>query len=148
MRIATGADHGGYAIKELIKKHLEGKGIEVRDFGAHALDRSDDYPDYGLPVAMSVASGEADLGILVCSTGIGMSITANKVARVRAALVVSPELAETARSHNHANVIALPGAGYISEDVAIQIVDAYLAAEEMGERHKRRVDKIDEVDAK
>ncbi len=142
MKIAVAADHGGYNLKNLIKKHLQDKGIQVTDYGAHSLDKSDDYPDFAFPAAKSVAAGENDAGILVCSTGIGMSITANKIANIRAALVVDPQLARTAKSHNNANVIALPGNGLISEDAAIKIVDAYLETEFRGGRHKRRLDKI------
>ena len=146
MKIAVGADHGGYKLKELIKKHLQNKGIEIRDYGAYSLNKSDDYPDFAFPAAKSVGEGQNDAGILVCATGIGMSISANKVAKVRAALVISPELASTAKSHNHANVITLPGNGQISEDEAIRIVDAYLESDFDEGRHQRRVDKINKRD--
>ena len=146
MKIAVGADHGGYELKELIKKHLQNKGIEVKDYGAFSLDKSDDYPDFAFPVAKSVGEGENDAGILVCTTGIGMSISANKVAKVRTALVTSPELARTAKSHNHANIISLPGNGQISEDEAVKIIDAYLETDFEGGRHQRRVNKINKGD--
>ena len=142
MRIAIGADHAGYRLKELIREHLENTGHDVNDFGAHSLDKKDDYPDFAFPVAKSVSAGGSDIGILVCSTGIGMSITANKVAGIRAALVVTEEFARTARSHNHANIITLPGNGYLDDTQAVKIVDAYLGAEEEEGRHQRRVDKI------
>ena len=145
MKIAVAADHGGFSLKEEIKKHLERKGIEVRDFGAASVEKTDDYPDYAIPAARSVASGECEAGILICTTGIGMSIAANKVPKVRAALVMNEEFARTARSHNHANVIALPGAGQISRQEALKIVDVYLEAKEEGGRHDRRVKKLEEA---
>jgi len=144
MKIAIAADHGGYKLKELLKKHLKDRGIEVKDFGAHSLDKADDYPDFAFPAAKSVSQGESDAGILVCTSGIGMSIVANKVKGVRAALAMDPESARSARSHNNANVLTLPGDGKVSEDVAIKIVDIYLDTNFEGGRHQRRVGKIHE----
>ncbi len=142
MKIAVAADHGGFSLKELIKKHLREKGVEVKDYGAHQLDKADDYPDFSFPAAKSVAEGQNEKGIFVCTTGIGMSISANKVKGVRAALVMTPELAFVAGSHNHANVITLPGNGQISAETALEIVDTYLGTTCEGGRHQRRVQKI------
>lgn len=143
MIIALAADHGGFKLKELIKKHLKKNGMEVRDYGAYSLEKSDDYPDFAFPAAASVGKGENNRAILVCSTGIGMSIAANKTQNVRAALVMTPELARMARTHNNANVITLPGNGQISNEVALKIVDVYLETEFKGGRHQRRVEKIE-----
>ena len=143
MKIAIAADHGGYELKEKIKKYLASKGHKVEDFGAKKFVKKDDYPDFGLPAAKSVGKGKNETGILVCNTGIGMSIAANKVKGVRAALVMSEELARTARSHNNANVIALPGNGYIGEKKVLKIVDAFIEARFEGGRHLRRVKKIE-----
>lgn len=144
MKIAVAADHGGFQLKEKIKKYLIDKGHEVEDFGAKSFDKADDYPDFALPAAKSVASGKNDAGILVCSTGIGMSIAANKVPGVRAALVMDEGLAQMAKSHNNANIIAMPGNGHVSESKALKIVEAYLSTEFEGGRHLRRVKKMEE----
>ncbi|MFC6266769.1 ribose 5-phosphate isomerase B [Frigoriflavimonas asaccharolytica] len=138
-KIAIAGDHAGFEYKELIKKHLEGK-FEVQDFGTHSLD-SVDYPDFVHPAASSVENGENDMGILICGSGQGVSITANKHQKIRCALCWEVELAQLARQHNNANMVALP-ARFISEDLALKIVDAFLATEFEGGRHQNRVDKI------
>jgi len=138
--IAAGADHAGFEYKEKIVALLRAKGIEVTDFGTSSAD-STDYPDYAHEVAQAVASGKADLGILVCGTGIGMAITANKHAGVRAANVESLTAARMAREHNNANVLAI-GSRLTTWEQAAAIVEEFLSAEFQGGRHQRRVDKI------
>jgi glycine hydroxymethyltransferase len=143
MRIALGADHGGFELKEEVKELLKKKDLQVEDVGCHSTD-SVDYPDYAALVARMVSEGEVDQGILVCTTGIGMSITANKFPRVRSALCTSPKMAEMARSHNNANVLTLAG-GITPHEAGTAIVDAWLEAGfESGGRHERRVGKIHE----
>lgn len=142
--IAIGADHGGFDLKETIKKHLQDTGFSVTDFGAYAKDPADDYPDVALPVARSVAAHKHDLGILICTTGVGMSIAANKVPGVRAALVCDERTAETARRHNNANVLCL-GGKTTSAELATKIVDAFLNAQFEGGRHQRRIHKFESV---
>ncbi len=138
--IAIACDHGAYALKEKVKAHLNGKGYEVKDFGTHSLD-SCDYPDYAAPAAKAVASGECEKGIVLCTTGIGVSIVANKVKGVRCALCGDTFAAEMTRRHNDTNVLAI-GAGIVGENLALQIVDTWLTTEFEGGRHQRRVDKI------
>lgn len=138
--IAIGADHGGVNLKEIIKKFLEKKGIEYKDFGTNSTD-SCDYPDYAKKVCDSIVSGECERGILVCGTGIGMSIAANKIKGIRAAHVTDTYSAAKTREHNNANVICL-GERITGCDLALEIVNAYLEAEFMGGRHQTRVDKI------
>ena len=140
MKISIGADHAGFALKEEIKKYLEGKNIEVVDYGTYDI-ASIDYPDYALPVSKSVANKEATLGILVCYTGIGMSMCANKVKGVRAALVGSVENAILTKEHNNANVLCL-GAKDTAVSLALEIVDAFIKTEFTYGRHERRVNKI------
>ncbi len=139
--VALGCDHAGYELKEALKRHLAGRGAEVEDFGAHSKD-STDYPDYARSVARSVASGENDLGLLICSSGIGMSIAANKVPGVRAALVLNPDMARVAREHNNANVVCL-GQRFVTPDQAIEILQAFLDARFEGGRHERRIGKLE-----
>ncbi len=138
--IAIACDHGGYALKEEVKKHLAEKGLECKDFGTNSLD-SCDYPDYAAPAAQAVASGECDRGIVICTTGIGVSIVANKVAGVRCALCSDPLSARMTRLHNDTNMLAM-GAGVIGKNLALEIVDIWLGTEFEGGRHQRRVDKI------
>jgi ribose 5-phosphate isomerase B len=140
MRIALGADHAGYQLKDQIKQHLEQQGISVQDEGTSSAE-SVDYPDYARAVAHDVSEHRADLGILVCGSGIGMSITANKVDGIRAANVSTEYEAQMSREHNNANVLAL-GARIISPDQAFSIVDKWLATQFAGGRHERRVEKI------
>lgn len=140
LRIAVGADHGGYEQKEALKRWLEEKGHAVTDFGTDSAE-SVDYPDYAEPVARAVVSGIADFGILVCGTGIGMQMAANKVKGVRAANVVSPDFAKLSREHNDANVLTLSGR-FVSLETNESIVDAFLSTGFSGGRHERRVAKI------
>ena len=138
--IALACDHGGYTLKETIKKHLLEQGYEVRDFGTNSLD-SCDYPDYGAPAARAVASGECDRGILICTTGIGMSMVANKIRGIRCGLCSDPLSASLTRRHNNTNVLAL-GAGIVGSNLALEIVDTWLNTAFEGGRHQRRVDKV------
>jgi ribose 5-phosphate isomerase B len=140
MKIALGADHAGYQLKDQIKEHLEQQGISVRDEGTSSAE-SVDYPDYARVVAHDVSQHLADLGILVCGSGIGMAITANKVDGIRAANVSTEYEAQMSREHNNANVLAL-GARIISVDEAFRIVDTWLATQFAGGRHERRMEKI------
>ena len=137
---AIGSDHGGYALKQEIMKHLTERGIEYRDYGTFSTD-SCDYPDYGEAVGRAVASGECERGIVVCGTGIGISIAANKVHGVRCALCGDCFSAQMAREHNDANVLAL-GARVLGPGLALKIVDTFLDAEFQGGRHARRAAKI------
>ena len=138
--IAIGADHAGYEYKEKIKELLKSMGLECTDFGTESAE-STDYPDYAHRVAESVSSGKAEYGILVCGTGIGMSIVANKHAGVRAANVESPEAARLAREHNDANVLAI-GSRLTPWEIAKEIVGTFLRTGFEGGRHRRRVEKI------
>ena len=141
--IGIGSDHGGFALKEAIKKHLEDRGLEYKDFGTYS-DASCDYPVYGRAVAKAVAAGECELGILICGTGIGISITTNKVPGVRAALCSDCFSAEATRQHNNANVLAL-GARVLGEGLALKIVDTFLDTPfSNDERHVRRISMIEE----
>ncbi len=138
--IALACDHGALALKEAIKKHLEARGLEVRDFGTHTPD-SCDYPDFAGPAAQAVASGACDRGIVCCTTGIGVSITANKVRGIRCALLSDLMSARLTRQHNDANMMAL-GAGVVGEKLALEIVDTFLDTAFEGGRHARRVEKM------
>ena len=138
--IAIGADHGGFDLKETIKKHLEGQGYQVEDLGCHGKE-SCDYPDFGAATARAVAEGRCDKGIVVCTTGIGISIAANKVKGIRCALCAEPYSAEMTRRHNDANMLAL-GAGIIGANLAKEIVNVFLKTRFEGGRHQRRVDLI------
>jgi glycine hydroxymethyltransferase len=139
--IALGADHGGFALKELLKQHLQKQGIAVTDFGTTSTD-STDYPDYAQAVARSVTEHQHDYGILVCTSGVGMSIAANKVPGARAALVWDAEMAAMSRRHNDANVLCLGGKGTQPQE-ATGIVDAFLTSRFEGGRHERRVGKLE-----
>lgn len=141
MKIALAADHGGYELKERIKVHLQQKGIEFLDLGCNT-EESVDYPNYGKACGEAVVNGEADSGIVICGTGIGISIAANKVKGVRCALCTSLFMAEMARKHNNANVLAL-GGRILMPELALDIVDVFLTTEFEGGRHQRRVDLID-----
>jgi ribose 5-phosphate isomerase B len=145
MKIAIAADHAGFSLKEALRERLSAAGHELMDFGAFSGE-STDYPDYALAVAERVASGDAVRGILVCSTGIGMSIAANKVAGIRAALAANEEGVQLTRAHNDANVIAL-GARFLSTDDAARLVDIFLTTEfDGGARHARRIEKIADIE--
>jgi len=146
MKIALGSDHGGIELKRNIIKHLEKKGIEIKDFGTYT-EESCDYPDFALKVAEEVASKNYDFGILVCGTGIGISISANKVPGIRAALCHDTFSAHATREHNNANILAL-GGRIVGVGLALDIVDAFLNAEFQGGRHERRVNKITEIEKK
>jgi len=135
-----GADHAGFELKDKIKQHLQQQGITVRDEGTSSPD-SVDYPDYARAVAHDVSEHRADLGILVCGSGIGMAISANKIDGIRAANVSSEYEAQMSREHNNANVLAL-GARILSPDEALRVVDKWLATSFAGGRHERRVEKI------
>ncbi len=138
--IAIGCDHGGFALKEAVKKHLEEKGVEVKDFGCYSTE-SVDYAVHAAKVAHCVADGEAEYGILVCSTGIGISMAANKVKGIRAALCCDTHAAEMTRRHNNANILCMGGL-VISEQLGLDIVDTFMSFEFEGGRHQRRVDQI------
>jgi len=140
MKIAIGSDHAGYDLKKLVIRFLIEKGHEVEDFGCYSSD-SIDYPDYAHPVCNSIESGTNNQGVLICGSGNGISMAANKHAGIRAALSWSPEIAELARLHNDANIVSLP-ARFINEDTALKIVDVFFSTEFEGGRHQRRVDKI------
>lgn len=140
MRISIASDHAGFEQKELIKSHLEEEGYGVLDRGPQTDDRVD-YPDFAKVVALDVADGQADLGVLVCGTGIGMAIAANKMSGIRAANVTSEEFARLAREHNDANVITVSGR-FVEPEENFRIVDAFLAQPFAGGRHESRVQKI------
>lgn len=140
MRLIIGSDHAGLELKNKLLEHLGGKTYEVKDVGTHTSD-STDYPDYAAAVASAVSAGEADLGVLVCGTGQGMAITANKVAGVRAAVCADTFTAHSTREHNDANVLCL-GDRVVGSGLACEIVDAFLSAEFEGGRHARRIGKI------
>ena len=142
VHFALGADHGGFELKESLKAHLRANGLIVTDFGATTKDPADDYPDFALPVAHAVAAGKAELGLLVCTSGIGVSITANKVAGIRAALVGDVETATLCRQHNDVNVLCLSGKK-TADELAKKILDAFIGAKFEGGRHERRVRKMD-----
>ncbi len=144
MKIAIGSDHAGFEYKEAIKNHLTSKGYEVLDKGTFSKE-STDYPIYAKAVAEEVSSGNVDKGIVICGTGIGVSITANKVPGVRAALCTNEFMARLARQHNDANVIAV-GARVIGLEHAIAIIETFLNTSFEGGRHERRVHLIEEID--
>ncbi|MEZ4554795.1 MAG: ribose 5-phosphate isomerase B [Dehalococcoidia bacterium] len=144
MRIAIGADHAGFALKEILRRELEALGDEVADFGTHSED-SVDYPDIALPLANSIARAEHDFGILICSNGVGPSIAANKVHGIRAALCHDVFSAKRARQHTDANILCL-GSWAIGRGAASEILRAFRDATFEGGRHQRRVDKINAVD--
>lgn len=140
LKIAFASDHAGFELKKALMVWLREQGYQILDFGAFSCE-SVDYPDYALPASEAVASGVADYGILICGTGIGMSIVANKVYKIRAGLCLTPEMGKLAKEHNNANIITL-GARLISEEQAKEIVTAFLESEFQKGRHTRRVEKI------
>jgi ribose 5-phosphate isomerase B len=140
MKIAIGSDHAGFALKERIREALTAKGHEVKDFGTDSPD-SIDYPDFAAPVAKAVSGGDVERGVLVCYTGVGMSIAANKVRGVRAALGTNSEEVGLTRRHNDANVLTI-GARYTDEATANELVDVFLSTDFEGGRHQRRVSKM------
>lgn len=144
MKIAIGSDHAGYLLKETIKEYLKGKkDIEFKDYGTFKMD-SCNYPEYGYKVGQVISSGEFDLGILICGTGIGMCITANKMKGVRAALVHDKETAQLSRLHNDANVLCLGGKVVKDEDVA-EIIDTWFNTSFEGGRHQKRINIISKL---
>lgn len=144
MKLAIGSDHAGYEMKEGIKKYLEEKGYEVKDYGTNSTE-SCDYPEFGEKVGRAVASGECEEGVLVCGTGIGISLAANKVKGIRAAVCSEPVSARLAKQHNNANIIAF-GARIVGMEEAKGIVDAFLSAEFLGGRHEKRVNMISDIE--
>jgi len=144
MKVALGSDHGGFELKEAVKKHLNRKGIEFADYGTFS-NESVDYPDYGRITAEAVMKGECDRGIVICGTGIGISLAANKVKGIRCALVSEEYSARMAKAHNNANMIAM-GGRVVGEGIATGIVDAWLETEFEGGRHERRVEKIMDIE--
>lgn len=144
MKIALGADHAGFELKEKVKKFLLKQRIEVDDLGTNSTE-SVDYPDYAVKVGHQVAQHKADFGILVCGSGIGMAITANKVAGVRAATATTEQEAQLSREHNDANVLAI-GARLVKEDQAVKLVDTFLKSSFAHGRHEQRVAKIEMIE--
>lgn len=142
--VVIASDHGGLELKDAIKKCLVSRGLSVQDFGTDNGD-SVDYPDFGEKVARAVSSAEAERGILICGTGIGMSIVANKFPGVRAALVNDPFTARMAKEHNNANVLVM-GGRVITPEVACRLVEIWLDSEFEGDRHQRRLDKISQIE--
>ena len=141
MKIAIGCDHGAFDLKNVVVKHLQGKGYEVADFGCYSLD-SCDYPDFAKAAAEAVASGECEKGIVLCTTGIGISIAANKVKGIRCALLSDPLSARMTREHNDTNMMAM-GAGIVGQNLALEIVDTWIGTAFSGEaKHQRRIDKV------
>ena len=141
MKIAIGCDHGALALKNKVVSHLENKGFEVKDFGTYT-SASCDYPEFAAAAARAVASGECEKGIVLCTTGIGVSISANKIDGIRCALLSDSWSAKMTRLHNDTNMMAL-GAGVVGENLALEIVDVWLGTAFSGdERHQRRIDKV------
>ena len=144
--LALGCDHGGYELMQEVKKHLENRGIAYHDFGCSSTE-SVDYPIYGKKVAEAVARGEFEKGILICGTGIGISIAANKVKGIRACVCSEPYTAKLSRMHNNSNILAF-GARVVGSELAKMIVDEWLNASFEGGRHQRRVDMIMDIENK
>ena len=143
--IALGSDLGGYALKQEVMKHLDEKGVAYRDYGCYS-EESCDYPEFGHKVGHAVASGECDKGILICGTGIGISISANKIPGIRAAVCGDVFSAKATREHNDANILAM-GARVVGPGLALLIVDTFLETPFSGDpRHVRRIDKIEKLD--
>lgn len=141
MKIMVGADHGGFELKQIVADHLRDGGHEVRDIGTNG-PQSVDYPDYAFEVAKAVREEQVERGILICGSGIGMCITANRFSGIRAALVSEPYAAKMSRRHNNSNVLCL-GGRFLGRDLALEIVDTWIAELFEGERHQRRIDLID-----
>lgn len=147
MKIGLGCDHGGYNLKEEIKKHLESRGIEFIDYGTNNGTESVDYPVYGEKVANAVVSSEVDYGIVCCGTGIGISLAANKVKGIRCAVVSDTFSAKMSKAHNNANMLSL-GERVLGRGLALEIVDAWIDTDFEGERHLRRVNMISDIEKK
>lgn len=146
MKVGIGSDHGGYELKEYIKGFLEEEGIEYIDYGTNSSE-SVDYPEFGEKVALAVKDGECDRGIVICGTGIGISISCNKVAGIRCALCGDTYSAKMSVEHNNAQVLAL-GGRVVGKDLALEIVSTWLSARFQGGRHERRVNKISDIETK
>lgn len=144
--IGIGSDHGGFNLKNEIVKFLKAKGYEVKDFGTYNTD-SVDYPDFGQTVAEAVSRGECDKGIVICGTGVGISIAANKVKGIRAALCTDTYMARMTREHNDANILAL-GERVLGVGVALDIVETWLGTQFVGGRHQQRIEKIAQIEEK
>lgn len=144
MEIVLACDHGGFELKEVIKEYLTTKGYTIKDIGVYGT-KSVDYPDYGKEAALMVANKEADKGIIVCGTGIGISIAANKVKGIRCALCTNEYMAKMSRMHNNANMLAL-GGRVVGTSLALEIVDTWVTTEFEGGRHENRVNKIMEIE--
>ncbi|WP_026489964.1 ribose 5-phosphate isomerase B [Butyrivibrio sp. XBB1001] len=143
--IALASDHGGFELKESVKKHLQERGLEFKDFGTYDLN-SCDYPDFGAQAARAVADGQCEKGIVICTTGIGISIVANKIKGIRCALCSEASTARLTREHNDANVLAM-GGGFVGPVLANEIVDTFLDTPFSGlEKHSRRISKISELE--
>lgn len=145
--IAIGSDHAGYELKKEIISYLAEKGYKIKDFGTGCKETSVDYTDFGLLVAESIQRGECEKGIVICGTGIGISISANKVPGIRAALCTNCYMARMSREHNNSNILAL-GSRVLGVDLALDIVDTWLKTDFKKDRHKIRVDKIAEIERK
>jgi ribose 5-phosphate isomerase B len=146
MRIAIGADHGGYPLNERVIEELDAAGHEILDFGTHVGSRPDDYPDYAIKVGQAVCDNQADIGILICGSGVGASVAANKLTGIRAALCGDTYSAHQSREHDDCNVLCL-GARVTGEELALEIVRAFVAARFTGEeRHERRLAKVAEIE--
>lgn len=141
--IPIAADHAGFELKEKLKAELSRMGFVPQDLGAHSENPTDDYPDYAHPLAREISRGEAKRGILLCGSGIGVDIVANRYPHVRAALAWEPQIAELSRCHNDSNVLVIP-ARFVSDDEAVEIMKRWLTTSFEGGRHTRRVEKIDE----
>jgi ribose 5-phosphate isomerase B len=143
VKIVLGCDHAGYDLKEAVAAHLRALGHEVQDVGTHGREAVD-YPEYAVEVARRVAGTEADRGVLICGSGIGMSMVANRIAGVRAAMVSDPEAARMSRRHNDSNILCL-GARFLSPEQAVAVLDVWLEEAFEGGRHQRRLDLIDRL---
>lgn len=144
MKLALGCDHGGYALMETVRAYLREQGVEVLDFGTHSQD-SVDYPLFAVPVAKAVVAGEADFGILICSSGIGIGIAANKVQGARAATCTNELCARLTRNDNNANILCM-GGKMVDPETAIKMVDVFIHTEFEGGRHARRVGQISDIE--
>ncbi|MDG3086555.1 ribose 5-phosphate isomerase B [Vibrio hannami] len=144
MRIAIGCDHVGIEHKELVISHLESKGIQVIDLGAQSAERTD-YPQYGLAVANAVVKGDVDLGVLICGTGVGISLAANKVPGIRAVVCSDPYTAALSKEHNNTNILSF-GSRVVGIELAKMIIDSWLNAEFEGGRHQNRINQIKEIE--
>lgn len=147
MIIGLGCDHGGYILKEEIKKHLQSKGIKTVDYGTNNSTQSVDYPIYGQKVAEAVISNEVEKGIIVCGTGIGISLAANKVPGIRCAVVSDTFSAKMSRAHNDANMLSL-GERVLGRGLALEIVDTWISTDFEGDRHSKRLNMINDIEKK